>query len=100
MNGVNIPYVKNFIYLGLPIGSSEYKKRFFEEKFSECERSFYSLYSYGCKPYSLNPKTIAYIYKTYCQSIFNYGLESLYMTEKELESYKTNYSYKKVYRNK
>lgn len=36
----------------------------------------------GCKPNGLNPKTIGFIYKQYCQSIFRYGLEFYFMNDK------------------
>ena len=67
-----------FIYLGLPIGNNEYKEDFIENKFKKTERSFYSLYKLGCKPYALCPRTIAFIYKQFSQSIFKYGLEVLF----------------------
>ncbi len=44
---------------------------------SKVERAFYSLYGIGCKPHALNPKTIAFLYKQFCQSIFRYGLDNL-----------------------
>jgi hypothetical protein len=64
------------IHLGLgPIGSREYTNIYLKEKFKKVERSFYSLYSLGCKPNVLNPFTISEIYKIFCQSILLYGLE-------------------------
>ena len=38
MNGTNIPYNENFVYLGLAIGTNEYKKKLFDDKFKKCER--------------------------------------------------------------
>ena len=63
------------MHLGLQIGSREYKNNYLKEKFKKVARSFYSLYSLGCKPNGLNPFTISEIYKTFCQSILLYGLE-------------------------
>lgn len=87
MNGQAIPIVKNMIYLGLPIGNQTFKKEFFEKKFAKCERALYSLYNFGCRPYGLNPKTIGFIFKQYCQSIYNYGLETIYLSCKDLDIY-------------
>ncbi len=47
------------------------------------DRSFYSLNGLGCKPRQLSPHSIAFVYKQYCQSIFRYGLECLYLTDKK-----------------
>ena len=63
------------IHLGLPIGSREYTNNYLKEKFKKVERSFYSLYNFGCKPTGLNPLSISDIYKTFCQSILLYGIE-------------------------
>lgn len=76
-----------FIYLGLPIGNNEYKEDFIENKFKKTERSFYSLYKLGCKPYALCPRTIAFIYKQFCQSIFKYGLEVLFLSNKKIDNF-------------
>jgi hypothetical protein len=85
MERVTIPLTRNFVYLGLPIGDDEYKSKFIDDKFSKTERAFYSLYSLGCKPCGLSPKTIAYVYKQYCQSIFKFGLELIFISNKNLE---------------
>ena len=44
---------------------------------SKSERAFYSLYGIGCRPYALNPRTIAFIYKQFAKSIFRHGLDML-----------------------
>lgn len=87
MNGVKIPFKKESLYLGFPIGEKKFIQEFFENKFKKVEKSFYSLYTLGCRPYGLNPKTIAFIYKQYCQSIFKYGLEFGHLTKKALEDF-------------
>ena len=89
MGGVIIPEVKTFIYLGLPIGDKISKNEFLEEKMSKVEKSFYSLYGLGCKPHALNPKTISFIYKQFCQSIFKYGLENIHLNNNQLDSFNT-----------
>ena len=85
MNGISIPYKQNFIYLGFPIGTNDFVNEFIENKFKKVEKSFYSLYTYGCKPNGLSPFTIAFIYKQYCQSIFKYALELIFMSKKHLQ---------------
>jgi hypothetical protein len=87
MNGQKIPYGKNFIYLGLPIGDKNFINEYIEKKFKKLEKSFYSLYSLGCRPFGLNPMTIAFIYKQYCQSIFRYGLEFVHLTKTKIEGF-------------
>jgi len=70
MPGIRIPEVSDFMYLGLPIGNVLAKNSFLENKMSKVERSVYSLFGIRCKPHALNPKTIAFLYKQFCQSIF------------------------------
>lgn len=82
-----IPHTTNFIYLGLPVGRTEDKKEFIDKKFKKVEKSFYSLYGLGCRPQGVNPMTIAYLYKQYCQAIFKYGLEILYINKSDLDAY-------------
>ena len=43
------------------------------------EKALYSLRVLGCKTNALSPFTIAFLYKQFCQSIFKYGLETLYI---------------------
>jgi hypothetical protein len=86
INGNALPEVDNFIYLGLPLGKS-IRFDYFDEKMKKVERSFYSLYGLGCKPRHLSPHSIAFIYKQYCQSIFRYGLECLYLPDYKLNEY-------------
>jgi hypothetical protein len=82
-----IPFSENFLYLGMPIGNRGFKENFIEDGFRRVEKCFYSLYGLGCKAGLLNPYTIGYIYKQYCQSVFKYGLELCFLsnkTQKEL----------------
>ena len=55
-----IPSVKEFEYLGLPIGEQEFDEEFFDEKMHKVERAFFSLRGTGCKPAALHPKSIAF----------------------------------------
>ena len=57
---------------------------YFEEKMSKVEKSFYSLRWLGCKPSDSNPKTIAFLFKQFCQPIIKYGFENLYLSESKL----------------
>jgi hypothetical protein len=56
---------------------------------SKVERAFYSLYGIGCKPHALNPETIAFLYKQFCQSIFRYGLDNLFVNNNHLLNFNT-----------
>jgi hypothetical protein len=87
IGGDTLPVVDSFIYLGLPIFAKSNYNDYFDEKMKKVERSFYSLYGLGCKPRHLSPITIGFIYKQYCQSIFRYGLECLFLTSSKLNEY-------------
>jgi hypothetical protein len=80
MNGIKIPQVKGFIYLGLPIGDKDFIEQYFSNKMAKVEKSLYSLRSLGCRKDLLNPKTISFIYKQFYQSTFKYGLENLHLS--------------------
>ena len=69
LNNVNIPNVQSIIYLGMPIGHQSFIDKFYRDKFSKTEKSVYSLRSLGCRPLQPNPHSVAFLYKTYCQSI-------------------------------
>ena len=73
-----------FIYLGMTIGCPSYTKEYFSKKISKVEKAFYSLRGLGCKAGLLSPRSISFIYKVYCQSIFNYGLEVLHISNRDL----------------
>ena len=84
MAGTIITEKKEFIYLGLPISNNLFKNQFLEAKMGKVEKAFYSLYGIGCKPHALSPRTIAFLYK---QSMFRYGLDNLYINNKQLDSF-------------
>jgi len=84
MNGVSIGQQESMIYLGLPLGSNSFISDFFDKNMSKSERAFYSLYGLGCRPYALNPRVIAFIYKQFAQSIFRHGLDMLEISCKQL----------------
>ena len=58
-----LPCVDGFLYLSLPIGDDDFTFKFFEEKMTRVERSFYSLKGLGCRPEASNLNTIAFLYK-------------------------------------
>ena len=82
MGGKSIPFNENLLYLGLPIDNRMFKEKFIDDGFRRVEKCFYSLYGLGCKSGLLNPYTIGYIYKQYCQSVFKYGLELCFISNK------------------
>ena len=87
VKGTVIPAVNDgFVFLGLPIGTLKYTAEYLTAKFAKAERAFYSLRGIGCVRRMLPPKTMAFIYRQYCQSICRYGLESIYVDKKTLET--------------
>ena len=87
MNGVQIPRVSGFIYLGLPIGDQSTINDFIENKMKKVERSFYSLNGLGCRPKMMKPETVSFLYKQFAQSIFRYHLDNIYISEKRLNEF-------------
>lgn len=84
-----IKFTSSFIYLGLPIGNKECIEEFIINKFRKVERSWYMLRKSGCYGEYMNPTLVSFLYKQYCQSIFNYGLENLSVSKvilKELDT--------------
>jgi len=75
ISGDDVENVNNLIYLVLPIGNSKFINSYWERKFSSVERAFYSLRGIGLHLDYTNPICMGFMYKQYCQSIFNYGLE-------------------------
>ncbi|RNA02401.1 hypothetical protein BpHYR1_045385 [Brachionus plicatilis] len=84
LNGYEIPQTENVEYLDLPIGNSEFVWNFVEEKWKKVEKSFYSLYGLGCKPKAAPPGLVGFLYKQYCQSIFRYHLDLVFVGETKL----------------
>ena len=46
------------------------------EKFTNVQKSIFSLSFLGLKPRGVSPNLQAFIYKTYCLTTFTYGLET------------------------
>lgn len=85
MNNKVIPGKEGIIYLGLPLGSQEYINDYLDDKMRKVEKSFFSLYSLGCKPKRMNPMLVSFLYKQFCQSIFRSHLDNLYISNKKLD---------------
>ena len=85
LSGQEIPSVDGFIYLGLPVGNLNYLKEYFDEKMKKIE-TFFSLRGLGCKPVALHPKTIAFLFKEFCQSIVKFGLENTNLSSSSIRN--------------
>jgi len=59
LNNESISRESGCIYLGLPLGDSDYKSQFIEDRMRKVERCFCSLYGLGCKSHVLNPMVIS-----------------------------------------
>ncbi|RNA28425.1 RNA-directed DNA polymerase from mobile element jockey-like [Brachionus plicatilis] len=84
LNGYEIPKTENVEYLGLPMGNSEFVWNFVEEKWKKIEKSFFSLYGLDCKPKAAPPGLVGFLYKQFCQSIFRYHLDLVFVGETKL----------------
>lgn len=67
--------VECFEYLGLPIGDNKYIDSFFERNFRSVEKAFFAIRNIGLHKNIIEPTCLGFIFKQYCQSIINYGLE-------------------------
>ena len=86
LDGSLFPKSDGFVYLGLPVGNMNFVEKFYSNRMSKCERALYSLKSIGCSPQKLHPYAIAFIFKQFCQSIFKFGLEFVYLRKTFLNS--------------
>ena len=85
LDNKKIPNVKGLIYLGLPIGNQEYVNIYCDNKMSKVEKSLYSLYGLGCKPKMIHPQLVSFIYKQFCQSIFRFHLDNVFINQTKLK---------------
>lgn len=85
LTGAPLNRVEGFIYLGLPIGNSEFVNKYWDCKFRSVEKAFFSIRNIGLHKGIINPICLGFIYKCYCQSIFNYGLEMVFINNKVLK---------------
>ena len=89
LGNVPIPTSNGFVYLGLPIGDDKFSENFFMEKMKKCEKSLFSLRFLGCRRNALDPNTIAFIFKQFCQSTLNFGLEFCFIKNSILKCLNT-----------
>ena len=75
ITGEEMKHVESFEYLGLPIGDSKYIDSFIEQNFRAVEKAFFMIRNIGLHKNIIEPTCLGFIYKQYCQSIINYGLE-------------------------
>jgi hypothetical protein len=85
-NGV-IMNVDQFIYIGLPIGHQDFVKDYWRNKMRKVELASYALKSLGVYPNLTDPFCFSFLYKSLCQSIFNYGLECVQINKTLLKEF-------------
>ena len=84
-----IPLKKGIIYLGLPLGEKEFIESFIDGKMRDVEKSMFSLYPIGCKPRTMRPSTVSFLYKQFCQSILRYSMDIIHISDKKLKELDT-----------
>jgi hypothetical protein len=87
--GKQIDYVNEFIYLGLPIGDRLYVNGYWENKFKAVEKAFFSIRNIGLHNEYMDPMCLSFIFRQYCQSIFQYGLELITINRQTLKQFET-----------
>jgi hypothetical protein len=81
MNDNIIPLVDEIVYLGVTLNKSLNFDAISREKFKNVQRSIFSLSFLGLKPRAISPFLQAFIYKTYCLSLYTYSLETTTLTK-------------------
>ncbi|RMZ99984.1 hypothetical protein BpHYR1_002046, partial [Brachionus plicatilis] len=89
LNDLSISQSESTEYLGLPIGDGKFVNDFVEEKWKKVEKSFYSLYGLGYKPKMTSPDLLGFLYKQFCQSIFRYHLDTVWIGADKLSEFET-----------
>jgi hypothetical protein len=87
LNQAPLTKVDSIIHLGLPIGNKQFVENFWNEKSKKIGKSLYSLNGIGLRAYGMDPLTLSKIYSIYCQPVFNYGLELLFISKSKLKQY-------------
>ena len=49
----------------------------------------FSLYPIGCKPRTMRPSTVSFLYKQFCQSILRYSMDIIHISDKKLKELDT-----------
>ena len=76
INKNEISKVDEITYLGVKINKNLNFNENAIQKFTEVQKSVFSLSFLGLQPKSISPKLQSFIYKTYCLSQFTYALET------------------------
>ena len=76
MNDNEIPIVDEIEYLGVSLNKKLNFDVVSRENFKKVQKSVFSLSFLGLKPKAISPFLQAFIYKTYCLSLFTYSLET------------------------
>ena len=89
LSGGKLMKVNSFIYLGLPIGDAKFISEVVGKKFSNVEKAFFAIRNIGLHRGLMNPATLGFIYRQYCQSICAYGLELITINKGQLHRLNT-----------
>ena len=81
LNGNEIPIVEEIIYLGVVLNKKLNFDNISRENFKKVQKSVFSLSFLGLKPKAISPFFQAFIYKTYCLSLYSYSLETTALTK-------------------
>ena len=81
MNGNEIPIVEEIVYLGVTLNKKLNYDSISRENFKKVQKSVFSLSFLGLKPKAISPFLQAFIYKTYCLSLYTYSLETTALTK-------------------
>ena len=86
MNDNELPIVEEIEYLGVILNRNLKFDTISRDNFSKVQTSVFSLSFLGLKPKAISPYLQAFIYKTYCLSLYTYSLETTALT-KESRNY-------------
>ena len=81
MEDSEIPIVDEITYLGVILNKNLNFDTLSREKFKSVQKSIFSLSFLGLKPKAISPFLQAFIYKTYCLSLYTYSLETTALTK-------------------
>ena len=86
MNGNELPIVEEIEYLGVILNRNLKFDTISRGNFIKVQTSVFSLSFLGLKPKAISPYLQAFIYNTYCLSLYTYSLETTALT-KESRNY-------------
>ena len=85
LNGKNIYVVDSFKYLGVLIDRWLNFNANTIEKFGSVQKAVFSLSFLGLSPNSISPHLQSFIFKTFCLSLFTYGLETTVLNKETID---------------